>query len=170
MPQLVFEFWSPEIEPVAEAIVRVLDGRPTENAAATNSLQYEPTQQGLDWAAQQISNGQLSSFSLHPLDGSIRYALLSGPGIGGDKQRPGYMGTIEYTLADYTHIWTELLKVNGLGMVCLGNEEGVEFTDEQFTPGDFPWRDNFLVIGAVRSPVGDWIQKTGPNYFTSVDA
>ena len=85
MPQLVFEFWSPEIEPVAEAIVRVLDGRPTENVAATNSLQYEPTQQGLDWAAQQISNDKLSSFALHPLNGGIRYALLHGPGIDGDN-------------------------------------------------------------------------------------
>jgi len=168
MPQLVFEFWSQEIEPVAEAIVRVLEGRPTENAAATDSLQFEPTQHGLDWAANQISTGQLSSFSLHPLNGGIRYALLNGPGTGGDK-RPGYMGTIEYTLGDYNHIWTELLKVNSLGMVCLGHEEGVEFTNEEFTLGGFPWHDNFLVIGAVRSPMGDWIQKAGPKYFSPVD-
>src|SRR2546429_8396786 len=89
MPQFVFEFWSQEIEPVVEAIVRVLDGHPTHNAAATESLQYEPTQHGLDWAAHQISAGQLSSFSLHPMKGGIRYALLNGPGIGGHK-RPGY--------------------------------------------------------------------------------
>ncbi len=38
MPQFVFEFWSQEIEPVVEAIVRVLDGHPTHNAAATESL------------------------------------------------------------------------------------------------------------------------------------
>src|SRR5947209_17186148 len=50
------------------------------------------------------------------MKGGIRYALLNGPGIGGHK-RPGYMGTIEYTLADYIHIWNELLQVNGLGMV-----------------------------------------------------
>ena len=168
MPQLVFEFWSPEIEPVAEAIVRVLDGRPTENVAATNSLQYEPTQQGLDWAAQQISNDKLSSFALHPLNGGIRYALLHGPGIDGDK-RPGFMGTIEYAHPDYIPIWTELLKINGLGMVCLGHEEGVEFTHEQFTPEVFPWHDLFLVIGAVRSSTGDWIQKSGPNYFPPAD-
>ena len=169
MPQFVFEFWSQEIEPVVEAIVRVLDGHPTHNAAATESLQYEPTQHGLDWAAHQISAGQLSSFSLHPMKGGIRYALLNGPGIGGHK-RPGYMGTIEYTLTDYIHIWNELLQVNGLGMVCLGHEEGVGFTDEQFTPEDFPWHDNFLVIGAVRSPIGDWVQKSGPNYFSPLDA
>jgi hypothetical protein len=169
MPQLVFEFWSQEIQPVVEAIERVLDARPTRNAAATKSLQYEPTQHGLDWAAHQISAGQLSSFSLHPLNGGIRYALLNGPGIGGDK-RPGYMGTIEYTLPDYIHIWNELLQVNGLGMVCLGHEEGLEFTDEQFTPEDFPWHDNVLVIGAVRSPIGDWIQKPGRNYFSPIDA
>jgi hypothetical protein len=169
MRQLVFEFWSPQIEPIVEAIVRVLDGRPTENAAATKSLQYEATQHGLDWAANQISAGQLSSFSLHPLNDGIRYAVLNGPGIGGGK-RPGYMGTIEYTRPDYIHIWTELLNVNGLRMVCLGQEEGVEFTDEQFTTEDFPWHDNFLVIGAVRSPIGDWIQRSGPNYFPPMDA
>jgi len=61
MPQLVFEFWSQEIEPVVEAISRVLDGCSTENAAAVLPLHYEPTQQGLDWAAQHVSTGKVSS-------------------------------------------------------------------------------------------------------------
>lgn len=168
MPQLVFEFWSQEIEPVVEAITRVLEGCPTENSVAAGlSLQYEPTRQGLDWAAQQVSAGQVSSFVLHPQNGGVRYAMLNGPGIGGDKL-PGYMGTIEYTLADYIRIWRRLLDVNGVRIVCLGHEEGVEFTGDQLAAETFPWDDFFLVIGAVRSGVGDWILKHGPSYFPSV--
>jgi hypothetical protein len=168
MPQLVFEFWSQEVDPIVEAIRRVLGSCPTKNVAAGHSLQCEPTQQGLDWAAHQFSRGELTSFRLHPQNSGIRYALLIGPDFGGDK-RPGYMGTIEYTRADYHHIWSGLLEVDGLRLVCLGYEEGVEFTGEQLTAETFPWDDQFLVIGAVRSRVGDWIQKHGPNYVASVD-
>jgi hypothetical protein len=167
MPQLVFEFWSQEIKPLVEAITLVLEGCQTENESATLSLQYEPTQQGLDWAAQQLSTGQISSFVLHPRNGCIRYAMLNGPGISDDKQ-PGYMGTIEYTEADYLPIWNRLLEVDGLRIVCLGHEEGVEFSGDQISAETFPWDDFFLVIGAVRSNEGNWTLKHGPNYFPSV--
>jgi hypothetical protein len=168
MPQLVFEFWSQEIEPTVEAVSRVLDGCPTENEVADHFLQYEPTSQGLDWAAQKIGTGQVSSFVLRPRNGGIRYAMLNGPDMGGEK-RPGYMGTIEYTQFNYAHIWTRLLKVEGLRIVCLGCEEGVEFTGDQLVTETFPWDDFFLVIGAVRSHLGDWVLKCGPNFFPSVD-
>ncbi len=166
MPQLVFEFWSQEIGPTVEAIRRVLDGCPTENEAAAHSFQYEPTSQGLDWAAQMVATGQVSSFLLRPRNGGIRYAMLNGPDIAGEK-RPGYMGTIEYTQGDYIHIWNHLLNVDGLRVVCLGCEEGVEFTGDQVAGETFPWDDSFLVIGAVRSHFGDWILKNGPYYFPS---
>jgi hypothetical protein len=58
--------------------------------------------------------------------------------------------------------------VDGLRIVCLGSEEGVEFTGDQLVAETFPWDDFFLVIGAVRSRVGERILKHGPNYFPSV--
>jgi hypothetical protein len=163
MPQLVFEFWSQDADRVVAAIMGILDGCPTENAAAVRSLEYEPTQHGLDWAAQQFSIGKLTSFSLHPQNNDIRYALLNGPEIGG--KLPGFMGTIEYIGADYRHIWNKLLDVHGLRLVCLGLDEGVEFTGEQVTAETFPWNDPFLMVGAVRSHAGDWVQKHGPSFF-----
>jgi hypothetical protein len=167
MPQLVFEFRAPEIGPVVEAITRLVPACPTVNAVADFSLRYEPTQEDLNWAARQLSEGQASSFVLHPQDGGIRYAMLHGPGVGGEE-RPGYMGTVEYTRSDYSHIWSALLKAEGLCMVCLGDEEGVEFTAEQLTAETFLWDDFFLVIGAVRRHRGgDWIPKHGPIYFPS---
>jgi hypothetical protein len=167
MPQLVFEFWSQEIEPVVEAIKLILDGHPTENHAAPHSLHYEPVQQGLDWAAQQVYAGHIASFVARPKSGGIRYAMLNGPNIGSDK-RPGYMGTIEYTQGDYTNIWNRLLDVDGLKMVCIGSEEGVEFSRDQPPDETFPWDDSFLVIGAVRGRVGEWTIKQGPNYFPAL--
>jgi hypothetical protein len=93
--------------------------------------------------------------------------MLNGPNIH-DDNRPGYLGTIEYTQGDYIQIWRRLLDVGGLGIVCLGSEEGVEFTGDQLVAETFPWGDFFLVIGAVRSRVGERILKHGPNYFPSV--
>jgi hypothetical protein len=167
MAQLVFEFWSQEIEPVVEAIARILDGCPTDNNAASSSLElFEPTPKGLDGAAQQMRLGRFSYFTLHPRTGSIRYAMLVGPDPGGTK-RPGYMGTIEYTRLDYIHIWDRLLDMDGLQILCLGHEEGVEFNVDQLVAETFPWDDFYLMIAAVRSHVGDRIVKHGPRYFPS---
>jgi hypothetical protein len=166
MAQLVFEFWSEEVEPIADAIKLVLDGCPTENRASPKYIHYEPTQQGIDWAVQELHSGRVGSFVLHPLSGSIRYAMLNGPDLHGDK-RPGYLGVIEYTHGDYNHIWPRLLNVDGLRMVCLGYEEGVEFKENQFAVETFPWDDRFLVIGTVRNRLGDWTVKHGPHYFLS---
>jgi hypothetical protein len=94
----------------------------------------------LDWGAQQVRAGRASSFVMRPRTGGIRYALLLGPGFGGDK-RPGYMGTIEYTQNDYLHIWSGLLNVPGLPTVCLGCEEGGEFLKDQLVAESFPWDD-----------------------------
>jgi hypothetical protein len=168
MPQLVFEFWSQEIEAVVEAITRVLDGSPTENEIAPASLRYEPTQKGLDWGVTQVRTGLVVSFVLRPENGAIRYAMLNGPDVGG-VQRPGYMGTIEYTRNDYIQIWSRLLGVDGLRIVCLGFEEGVEFNRDHLETETFPWDDSFLVIGAVRSREGDWIMKHGSSYFPAED-
>ena len=101
MAQLVFEFWSKEIEPVVEAISRILDGCPTENTMAPLSLHYEPTQEGLSFAAQLFRTVSVSSFVLRPKNNAIRYAMLNGPDIGGVR-RPGCMGTIEYIGKDTT--------------------------------------------------------------------
>jgi hypothetical protein len=166
MAQLVFEFWSQEVEPVVEAITRVLDGCPTDNKAARSSIEFEPTQQGLDWGVQQIRDGRVSYFLLYPRSGGIRYAMLMGPELS-DKKRPGYMGTIEYTRLDYIHIWDRLLDMNGLQILCLGHEEGVEFSVDQLVAETFPWDDRFLMLATVRSIAGDRIVKHGPSYFPS---
>jgi hypothetical protein len=167
MAQLVFEFWSPEIEPVVEAISRILDGCPTENGFDIASPKYQSTTRGLDWGAQQVRMGQIGNFLLRPQTGGIRLALLHGQREGGGN-RPGYMGTIEYTHNDYIHIWNGLLNSDGMQIVCLGCEEGIEFSGNQLTVETFPWQDRFLVIGAVRSRPEGLVLKRGPNYFPSV--
>ena len=164
MPQLVFEVYSKEVAPVATAIVRVLEGYPTDNSAATTWLEYEPTPHGLDWAATQFGCGNLVSFVLHPRQGAIRYALLTGP-MSDDASLFGYIGTIEYTRRDYDQIWAKILDVDGLQLVCLGFEEGVEFKAHQVTPEAFPWNDGCLVVGAVRTQGGSWHVKRGPSFF-----
>ncbi len=180
MAQLVFEFWSLEIEPVVDAINRILDGCPTKNGFDIASPKYQSTPKGLDWGAEQLRTGDIGNFLLEPRTGSIRYALLFGPQDGCQRTpldyvnmfswyksagtRPGYMGTIEYTRYNYLHIWDGLLDVDGVQIACLGSEEGIEFSVNQLTAETFPWQDRCLVIGAVRSPAG-WVLKRGPNYF-----
>lgn len=78
------------------------------------------------------------------------------------------MGTIEVTTKDYQPLWNLLLGVEGLQFVCLGFEEGVDVSDRQGVDvTTFPWDDDFLVLGAVRSDLHDkdsWHIQKGPRY------
>jgi len=58
-----------------------------------------------------------------------------------------------------------------LQFVCLGFEEGVDVSDKQdLDVATFPWNDDFLVLGAVRTDLhdrGSWHIQKGPRYLES---
>lgn len=117
-----------------------------------------------DSAISDLRNRQAVSVVLRPETKTFIYALVNEPHFNGSK-RPGWFGTIEYTEIDYAPVWKQLLNERGLRVVCLGFEEGVELDEmEQLSPEQFPWRSEWLVIGAVRNGAGDWQIHRGSGY------
>jgi hypothetical protein len=49
-----------------------------------------------------------------------------------------WMGTIELTANDWRPYWDRLLQFDGLVFTCVGDEEGVELSDQELTVDSFP--------------------------------
>ena len=160
--QLVFEFGTNQVEPIEEAIRRVFGGLLyTAKCVPRGSDTNEPVSASLETLTARLKDGEISSFTLYPEGGEIRYALLLPPFFD-ETKRSFYLGTIEYTGSDYKQIWDQILDTPGLNFACLGHEEGVELDDSNLTVGTFPWSEWPLVIGALRDPTGSWITREGP--------
>ena len=162
--QLVFEFGSSRVGPIAEAIRRVFGTSSyVAKCVPRGSDTNEPTNASLESLATQLETGEISSFTLHPEMGMIRYALVLTPSVDGPK-RSFYLGTIEDTGKDYQSIWEVLLDTPGLTVACLGYDEGVELEDSHLTVETFPWSEWPLAIGALRDPSESesWTTREGP--------
>jgi len=162
--QLVYEFGANELAPIVEAIQRaVYSTEYSVKCMPNDSDTYEPTEDSLSSATLKLKEGVLSSFSLHPNSGLIRYALVTCPFFDG-QQRSIYLGTIEYLGDDYKALWKLILSVPGLSIACLGFEEGVELDDNALSVETFPWNQWPLVIGALRDQSGlqQWVIRQGP--------
>jgi hypothetical protein len=163
--QLVFEFGSNKSLPVVETIRRVMKSQPYAiECLARGSDTYESTNDSLESAAGKLQRGEISAFSLRPLqERFIRYALVMSPSHGGEK-RSFYLGTIEYLDGNYLPIWNIILDTPELTVAALGFEEGVELHDADLSEETFPWNQWPLVIGALRHREGEsaWITGEGP--------
>lgn len=162
--QLVFEFCSQKIQPITEAVRRIVTKLPCAiKCVSAASDAFQITDDTLESAEDKLANGRIKAFSLHPSGGAIRYSLVLAPAFD-NGVRSFYLGTIESTNRDYMPIWETLLSVPGLQLVCLGFEEGVEIDDSNCTPQTFPWNEWPLVIGAIRQDPDSnpWTVRDGP--------
>jgi hypothetical protein len=163
MAQLVFEFVSDDLTAVLNAVERIMDPRLCRCEVAYKFLHYEQCDD-FDSAVSALRTSHAVSVVLRPNTSTIRYALLNLPHFK-ESKRPGWFGTIEYTEFDCSTIWSQLLNENGLQVLCLGFEEGVELDDmQQLTPEEFPWESDWLVVGAVRNSAGAWQIRHGSGY------
>ena len=162
--QPVYEFGAKELVPVVAAIQKAIGRTPYSVKCMPNdSDNWELAEDFLSSAVLKMKEGVLTSFSLHPSSGLIRYALVLCPFFAA-QQRSAYMGTIEYLGDDYKVLWDLILTVPGLSFACLGFEEGVEIDDSALSVETFPWDQWPLVIGALRDPSGlqGWVMRKGP--------
>ena len=162
--QLVYEFGARELEPIIAAIQQAIGRTPySVKCMPTDSDTYEPTEDSLSSAMLKLKEGVLTSFSLHPSGGLVRYALVTCPFFAGQQLSP-YVGTIEYLGDDYKALWDLVLNVPGLSFACLGFDEGVELDDSSLSVDAFPWDQWPLVIGALRDTLGSqqWMIRKGP--------
>jgi hypothetical protein len=162
--QLVYEFGAYEPDPVTRAIhLAVGNTQYSVKCMPNDSDTYEPTDDSLSSATSKLREGVITSFSLHPSSGPIRYVLVTCPFFAGHALS-AYLGTIEYIGDDYRALWNLLLGVLGLSVVCLGFEEGVELDNSTLSIETFPWNQWPLVIGALRDQAGlqQWVIRHGP--------
>jgi hypothetical protein len=118
--QLVFEFCAVDLGPVIEAIRRVLTSLDYRMQAGTGYV-HVPTTDTLEGITERLERSEINSFVAYPKNGPVRYVLLTSQKRQGDLH--GYfMGTVEYTSADYHGIWNLLLGSLGLFIVCIGYE------------------------------------------------
>jgi hypothetical protein len=163
MAQLVFEFVSDDLTALVGAVERVMDPCLCRCEVAYNFLDYERCD-NFDSAVSELRTGRAISLVLRPDTKPIRYALMNEPRFN-ETKLPGWFGTIEYTEFDCSPVWNQFLKEKGLRVACLGFEEGVELDEmQQLTPEEFPWRSEWLVVGAVRNSAGEWQIQHGSGY------
>jgi hypothetical protein len=171
--QLVFEFGSPQLAPITDAIRRAI-GRLSytvgQSAPWGKGVKFERTDDTLESIEAKLERGDIVGFSLAPdiisrrrSEMLIRYAMALAPFFDGSKLSV-YTGLIEYTGKDFGLIWNLLLETPGITFACLGFEEDLELEDSQLTLDTFPWYKAPLVIGALRDPAhpDKWVIGEGP--------
>jgi|GEM_PF-2330076 len=173
MAQMVFEFGCEGIDSVIRAVKMAIGAsRYRVMTMSTDTDQSLDSQDSLEEAGTKAKAGLLSSITLYPDHPWIHYVLIFCPFFAGGS-RAGWMGTIEVTTKDYQPHWKLLLRVPELRFVCLGFEEGVDVSEMRtVSVATFPWDDDFLVLGAVRSGTHDedgWHIQKGRRYLESQD-
>jgi hypothetical protein len=163
--QLVFEFGSDSLEPTIRAASACIGGALYRlMVMPTDSTGWLDSADTLDSVAKKLRDGLAASFILYPQHPCIRHVLVSCPFFAG-QARSTWMGTVEIVTDDYEPLWKSILRVPGLQFVCLGFEEGVDLSDRHvIDAGNFPWDDDFLVVGAVRSHSSSWHIQKGRRY------
>jgi hypothetical protein len=172
--QLVFEFGSTAIDPVVRAIKKSIGSSQYRMTIRTSGgKQTTGAEDRIDDAARKAEMGVLSSFTVHPEHTWIRYILVLRVYRSSDSHAV-WMGTIEITNSEYTHLWNSLLEVHGLEFLCIGFEEGVDISKQRDSSvAAFPWDDPFLVLGAVCDRCAEnsssWHIQKGRRYLESLN-
>lgn len=155
MAQFVIEFGAPALSPVLNAVLSVVE-RPTmldESFPSGGGYRVPATKDALDAIPQRFADRKLSSVTIRTDAVGIRYGLVMEPHFSGQGLAM-WMGTIELTANDWRPYWDRILKFEGLVFACVGDEEGVELSDQELTVDSFPWDRWPLLVGAVRHSTG----------------
>lgn len=155
MAQFVIEFGATEIDPVFNAVLTLVENPSLLDVSLRSggSVSIPATEGNLNEVHQQFVQGEITSATIRTGVTDIRYGLLLAPHFDG-QDLSLWMGTIELTTDDWHPYWEKLLKLDGLVVVCTGEEEGVELTDGNLTVTSFPWEEWPLLIGALRDDTG----------------
>jgi len=160
--QLVLEFGALAATSLADVAKELVPTPSVVEVLYADKTSYEPLADSSADVSAMMSEGIISSFILRPAGGAIRYVLGLCPHFDGDNFSC-WLGTVEFTCADYAALWERLLARHDLLFVCLGFEEGVQIVDR----GEghwFSWSDPTLVVGAIRGLHGRWDVRRGTKY------
>lgn len=171
MSQILFEFGAESPRSILDALTLA-----TENAKYdvkvllpedVESIEYRKTKDTIESAGRKLQRGEIASLLVYPHDGTIRYAMMSGPKTWGEDFSLWY-GAIEAVESSVLALFNRLLTVQLL-FVSLAMEESLELRNEHLQPGKFPWTEPQLIIAAVRSNEddGNWRIEHGPAFVDS---
>ena len=168
MAQLVFEFWSSDLDPVLTSVQKAVTTGSPRFVMLSDTQEFRPTDDSIGMIADKLRSGEIVSFSIRPPNGNVRYGLVNAPFFAG-WPLDSWFGTIEYLDENYEPLWTVLLSDSRLKVACVGLEEGPgglasPLTDEMLSVETFPWDDRYLIVGAVRGENG-WTIRKGRQYY-----
>ncbi|MEZ5403664.1 MAG: hypothetical protein R2729_28550 [Bryobacteraceae bacterium] len=155
MAQVVIEFGALSFGPIMNAMLSVI-GTPSaiETESASGSGETCPaTKDAIEAVSRKFLDGQIVSATFRTKAEGVRYGLILKPRYGG-QDLSMWMGTVELTTDDWRQYWDALLRIDALAFVCVGDEEGVELTDERLTAASFPWDEWPTLAGALRGGEG----------------
>jgi hypothetical protein len=160
MAQFVIEFGAPTLDPVFAALLSVIDC-PTfieMELRSGGSEQCPASKDALESVRKKFAEREIVSATFRADSEDVRYGLILEPRYNG-QHLSMWMGTVELVSEKWRQYWDALLRLEGLSFACVGEEEGVELTDERLTVASFPWEEWPILVGALRTPEGgsDWV-------------
>ena len=161
MAQVVIEFGSATLGPVLDAMVSLID-QPSVLEMELRSgggLTSPATKGAIEALSQKFTDREIASVTFRTETNEIRYGLILEPRFNG-QDLAMWMGTVELTTEEWRPYWDKLLRFDGLAFVCVGDEEGVELSDQNLTVSSFPWNEWPLMAAALRGNEGqgsDWV-------------
>lgn len=162
MAQVVIEFGSQTFGPVRDAMLSLI-GTPIAIDTEFRSGGGETcsaTEDVVEAIFRKLADGQIASATFRTKSEGVRYGLILQPRYNGQNLSM-WMGTLELTTEDWRRYWDALLRFEALAFVCVGDEEGVELTDDDLTVSSFPWDEWPMLAGALRGGEGatGWVMR-----------
>lgn len=160
MKQVVIEFGAQTLGPVRDAMTSLI-GTPIAIETEFRSGGGETcpaTEDTIEALSRKFAAGQIASVTFRTKSEGVRYGLILQPRYSGQNLSM-WMGTIELTTEDWRRYWDALLRFDALAFVCVGDEEGVELTDDNLAVASFPWNEWPMLAGALRIGEGStgWV-------------
>ena len=170
MAQVVIEFGSPTLGPVLDAMLLLIE-QPSVLEIELRSgggMRSPATIASLEAIPQQFAAREIALVTFRTEIDKIRYGLILEPRFKG-QDLTMWMGTIELTTTEWRPYWDRLLQFDGLAFVCVGDEEGVELSDQDLSVASFPWDEWPLLAAALRgsdAQGAEWVirQRAGTSW------
>lgn len=166
MPQLIFEVFGDNAESVFRVIKFAVASadfnlKVLENEKA-DSLSYENSTEPIDTVLSQIASYKLASAIVYPKESNISYASIHIPNLYEDDINC-WGAVIEINNINFDGFFIRLLNIEGLRIISISLEEGLELNAKSLTLNSFPWTQNNLIVAAILED-NFWQVKLGNSY------
>ena len=155
MAQIVIEFGASSLGPVMDAMPSLM-GTPTaiETDFVSGMREACPAaKDSFDTLSQKLTDGEVVAVTFRTGSKVVRYGLILRPRYRG-QDLSMWLGTVELGTEDWRRYWDALLRCDALTFACVGDEEGVDLTDNDIAVDAFPWGEWPMLVGALRAGEG----------------